>query len=160
MNDQPVGSSIEILLVEDSPSDAYLLTRYFRQRNNPNSSDSTDRSITQCQIHWVQDGESALDYLHQRGDYTAVQLPRLILLDLNLPGLDGCEVLAHIKTDPILKKIPVIILTTSSSEVDILRAYDLHTNCYITKPTNLAEFSEVYATINHFWLSMVQLPNL
>ncbi|OUC13144.1 MAG: response regulator [Alkalinema sp. CACIAM 70d] len=149
MNEQSVGSLFDVLLVEDSPSDAYLLMRYFRHQDNPN-----------CQIRWVQDGESALDYLHQRGDYSDAQLPKLIVLDLNLPGLDGCEVLAHTKNDPILKKIPVIILTTSNSESDILRAYNLHTNCYITKPVNLAEFSELYATINRFWLSMVQLPNL
>ncbi|MGI0494745.1 response regulator [Alkalinema pantanalense CENA528] len=152
MNDQSVGSLIDVLLVEDSPSDAYLLIRYFQDRHQQDSPN--------CQIHWVQDGESALDYLHRRGDYPDAKLPQLIVLDLNLPGLDGCEVLAHIKTEPTLKKIPVIILTTSSSQSDILRAYDLYTNCYITKPVNLTEFSEVYSTINRFWLSMVQLPNI
>jgi len=125
MNDIANGKSIEILLVEENPGDVRLTMealRGGRVRNN---------------IHVVEDGVQAIDFLRRQGDYGGVPRPDLILLDLNLPKKDGREVLAEVKQDPALKRIPVVILTSSAAEQDILRAYDLAANCYITKPVEL-----------------------
>ena len=110
-------------------------------------------------IHHVSDGEKAIDFLHRKGSFTGVPRPDLILLDLNLPRKDGREVLNEIKTDDDLKSIPVVILTVSSDEIDILKAYNLHANCYITKPLDLAQFIKIVRSIEDFWLTIVKLPN-
>jgi CheY-like chemotaxis protein len=109
-------------------------------------------------IHVVGDGVEALDFLHCRGSYPAAVRPDLILLDLNLPRKDGREVLEEIKSDDRLKHIPVVVLTTSSAEQDILRSYALHANCYITKPVDLEQFAKVVSSIEEFWFSIVKLP--
>ncbi|MBD2329540.1 response regulator [Alkalinema sp. FACHB-956] len=143
-----MGRPIEILLVEDSPSDANLTIRNLENGKLNNH------------IHWVEDGDSAMAYLHQEGEYSQRPLPDIILLDLNLPGMDGREVLEAIKTDPHLRHIPVVVLTTSDNEVDILAAYQMSANCYITKPVDIHQFIQVIRLINDFWLTIVKLPNL
>ena len=137
---------IEILLVEDSPSDA-ALTR-----------EALLEAKVQNHLHAVEDGVAALEFLHRRGPHRHAPRPGLILLDLNLPRKDGRAVLAEIKTDEVLKTIPVVVLTTSQNEADILRAYGLHANCYITKPVDFAQFARVVKLINDFWFTVVQLP--
>ena len=137
---------IEILLVEDSPSDA-ALTR-----------EALLEAKVQNHLHVVEDGVAALEFLHRRGPHRHAPRPGLILLDLNLPRKDGRAVLAEIKTDEVLKTIPVVVLTTSQNEADILRAYGLHANCYITKPVDFAQFARVVKLINDFWFTVVQLP--
>ena len=140
--DQPV----EILLVEDNPGDVRLTVEVLkdaRVRNN---------------MHMVNDGAAALAFLRRQGEYADAPRPGLILLDLNLPKKDGREVLAEIKTDPNLRRIPVVVLTVSKDEVDILKSYDLHANCYITKPINLEQFITVVRSIEDFWLTIVKLP--
>jgi CheY-like chemotaxis protein len=139
-------NSIDILLVEDSPSDANLTIRSFEQAKIFN------------ELHWVEDGETAMDFLHQRGEYIDAPRPDLIVLDLNLPGMDGREVLAELKADSYLKCIPVVVLTTSNSEDDILRSYNLNANCYITKPFDVRQFMHVVQLIGDFWLAAVKLP--
>lgn len=137
---------IEILLVEDSPSDAHLTIREFSKAKIANN------------LHWVESGEAAMDYLHCRDEYTDAPRPDLILLDLNLPGMDGREVLAEVKADDILKRIPVVVLTTSTDEEDVLRSYNLNANCYVTKPIDIHQFIHVVHLINEFWLAAVKLP--
>jgi CheY-like chemotaxis protein len=110
-------------------------------------------------LHWVQDGVEALAFLHRQGKYSDAPRPDLILLDLNLPKKDGREVLAQIKADPNLKLIPVVILTTSAAERDILRTYELNANCYVTKPIDLEQFISVVKLIEEFWLALVKLPS-
>ncbi len=139
-------NSIEILLIEDSPSDAHLTIQSLQQAKITNT------------LHWVEEGEAAMDFLHQRGNYANETRPDLILLDLNLPGMDGREVLAEVKADPELKRIPVVVLTTSSNEADVLRSYDLHANCYVTKPFDVQQFIQVVQMISDFWLTAVRLP--
>jgi len=143
----PSIRSIEILLVEDSPGDVRLTIEALRDGRVPNH------------LNVARDGVEALDFLHHRGQFTDVPMPDLILLDLNLPRKDGREVLAEIKADPSLKRIPVVVLTTSSAEQDVLRSYDLHANCYITKPVDLDQFIRVVRTIEDFWLAVVTLPS-
>ena len=109
-------------------------------------------------LNVVSDGVEALDFLHRRGPYADADPQDLILLDLNLPKMNGREVLAEIKQDPELRKIPVVVLTTSSAEADVLSAYDLHANCYITKPVDLDQFVKVVRSIEDFWLAIVRLP--
>lgn len=138
--------SIEILLVEDSPSDAHLTITSFEQAKITNT------------LHWVEDGETAMEYLRKQGEYTDVLRPDLIVLDLNLPGMDGREVLAEVKADADLKRIPVVVLTTSNSEEDILRSYNLNANCYVTKPFDVRQFMQVVQLISNFWLAAVKLP--
>ncbi|MGA7935153.1 MAG: response regulator [Kovacikia sp.] len=138
--------SIEILLVEDSPSDANLTIRSFNQAKIANN------------LHWITDGEAALDFLHRQGEYRDAVRPDLILLDLNLPGTDGREILAEIKSNPELKRIPVVVLTTSADEEDVLRSYNLNANCYITKPFDVNQFMQVVQLIGDFWLAAVRLP--
>ena len=137
---------IEILLVEDSPSDIRLTQEALKE---------TKLGTT---LNIVEDGDEALDYLYQRGDFAHVRWPDLVLLDLNLPSLDGREVLARMKQDDDLKHIPVIVLTTSYAEEDITRSYALHANCYVTKPLDLDQFINVVRAIENFWFSIVKLP--
>jgi chemotaxis family two-component system response regulator Rcp1 len=132
---------IEILLVDDSEFDCRLTVEALKDAKLKNV------------IHVVHDGEAALEYLRRPGQ----RRPDLILLDLNLPGLDGREVLAEIKSDPELKVIPVVILTTSRAEADILRTYQLHANCYVTKPVDLDQFTQVVQSVESFWFTIVNL---
>jgi len=137
---------VEILLVEDNPGDVRLTQEVLkdgRVRNN---------------MSVVMDGVDAISFLQQTGEYADAPRPDIILLDLNLPKKDGREVLAEIKADPDLKNIPVVVLTTSSAEQDIFRSYDLHANCYITKPVDLDQFIKVIRSIEDFWLTIVKLP--
>ena len=141
-----MGREIEILLVEDNPGDVRL----------------TKEALKECKMHnnlaVVGDGVEAINYLQQKGDYENANKPDLILLDLNLPKTDGREVLRTIKTDENLKRIPVVILTTSKAEEDVIRTYNLHANCYITKPVDLDQFIRVVKSIENFWLTIVKLP--
>ncbi|MFQ5737001.1 MAG: response regulator [Thermodesulfobacteriota bacterium] len=140
------GSPIEILMVEDSPADVELTMEAFKDAKMINN------------IHVAEDGEEAMAFLRREGGYADAPRPDLILLDLNLPRKDGREVLGEVKQDPDLKRIPVVVLTTSDSERDILKAYDLHVNAYITKPVDLDQFIKVVDAVEDFWLSVVKLP--
>jgi len=137
---------IEILLVEDNPGDVRLTREALKEGK------------VYSNLHTVKDGVEAMDFLHHRGKYKAVPRPDIILLDLNLPKKDGREVLQEIKTDDRLKRIPVVVLTTSKAEEDVLRTYNLHANCYVTKPVDLEKFMVVVKTIDVFWLTVVTLP--
>jgi len=137
---------IEILLVEDNPGDARLTTEALKEARVRNK------------LTHISDGIEALALLRQQGKYAGSQRPDLILLDLNLPRKDGREVLAEIKADDRLKRIPVVILTTSQAEEDILKAYNLNANCYVSKPVDLDQFIRVVRTIKDFWLTIVKLP--
>jgi CheY-like chemotaxis protein len=140
------GKPIEILLVEDNPADVRLTQEALREgkvRNN---------------LHVARDGVEAVEFLKRRGKYAGAPRPDLVLLDLNLPKKDGREVLAEVKDDAELKTIPIVVLTTSSAELDILRSYSLHANCYITKPVDLEQFVQVVKSIDDFWLTVVRLP--
>ncbi len=138
--------SIDILLCEDNLGDVYIINNVL-----VNSTSNYD-------LHHVTNGEAAMDYLQRRGDYQAASRPDLILLDLNLPKKHGFEVLQEIKTHPDLKTIPVIVLTSSKSEQDILRSYELFGSCFVTKPFDFEEFSNAMQDIEKFWLNLVQLP--
>lgn len=138
---------VEILLVEDNPGDADLAIEALKESKMINN------------LHVVDDGEKATDFLFKRGEYSNAVKPDLIILDLNLPKKDGREVLEEIKSSDALKRIPVVILTTSKAEEDVLRTYNLHANCYINKPIDLDQFLEVVKSIENFWLSIVVLPN-
>lgn len=143
---QPSGQPIEILLVEDNPGDVRLTREVFKEgkvRNN---------------LSVASDGVEALAFLRREGEYADAPRPDVILLDLNLPRKDGREVLAEIKEDPDLRRLPVVVLTTSQAEQDILKSYNLHANCYITKPVDLERFITVVKSIETFWLSVVKLP--
>jgi len=137
---------IEILLVEDNPGDVRLTLEVFKEARMQNN------------LHVAMDGVEALSFLRREGKYVAAPRPDLILLDLNLPKKDGREVLAEIKTDESLKRIPVVALTTSRSEEDILKTYNLHVNCYIIKPVDFEQFMGVIKGIEGFWLTIVKLP--
>lgn len=139
-------SLVEILMVEDNPADVRLTREAFKDAKVLNN------------MSVVGDGEEALLFLRRQGSYANVPKPDLILLDLNLPKKDGREVLAEIKSDPALKRIPVVVLTTSEDEKDILKAYDLHVNAYITKPVDLDQFMKVVEAVEDFWLTVVKLP--
>jgi chemotaxis family two-component system response regulator Rcp1 len=139
--------TVEILLVEDNPGDARLAVEALKESKLPKN------------LHTVGDGEEAMAYLHREGRYADEPLPDLILLDLNLPKKDGREVLAEIKADPKLRHIPVVIMTISNSEEDILNTYNLHVNCYITKPVDLDNFMNVFKSLEDFWLTVVRLPS-
>lgn len=141
-----INNPIEILLVEDNPADARLTKEAFKESNVPDN------------LHAVNDGVEAMAFLHRQGKYADAPRPDLILLDLKLPRKDGREVLAEIKADKALKCIPVVVLTASDSEQDILKAYESHANCYITKPVDLDEFIRVTKNIGEFWGSIVKLP--
>lgn len=138
---------IEILMVEDNPADARLTKEAFKDAKVLNN------------MHVVADGEEAMLFLKRGGKYNESPRPDLILLDLNLPKKDGREVLSEIKKDPELKRIPVVILTTSEDEKDIFRAYDLHANAYVKKPVDLDQFMKIVEAVEDFWLSVVRLPN-
>lgn len=140
------GRPVEILLVEDNQPDVELTMEALEENKVRNN------------LHVVSDGEAAMDFLYKRTPYADVPRPDLILLDLNLPRKDGREVLAEVKADAGLKTIPVVILTTSQAEEDILRSYELQANCYVTKPVKLSEFIKVVQSIDNFWLSIVELP--
>jgi two-component system, chemotaxis family, response regulator Rcp1 len=139
--------AIQVLLVEDSPGDIRLTQEALK-----------DAKI-HINLHVVRDGEQAMSFLMREGEYANAPRPDLILLDLNLPKKDGREVLQEIKESPTLKIIPVVILTTSAAEADILRSYLLHANCYITKPVSLDGFLTVVKSIEDFWMSVVRLPS-
>jgi two-component system, chemotaxis family, response regulator Rcp1 len=141
-----VGTEIEVLLVEDSPGDVRLTQEAFREAN---------RAI---HLHVAADGVEAMAFLRREGPHARAPRPHLILLDLNLPKMDGREVLAHIKEDDNLKTIPTVILTTSEAEADILTSYKLQANCYLSKPVQLDEFEAIVRSINDFWLTKVRLP--
>jgi chemotaxis family two-component system response regulator Rcp1 len=138
---------IQILLVEDDPGDV-LITK-----------EALEHSKVFNALHTASNGEEALAFLRREGAYADAVVPDLILLDLNLPRVDGREVLAQVKEDPVLRRIPVVVLTTSKAEEDIYRTYDLHANCYITKPADLDRFIEVVQQIEGFWLRVVSLPD-
>ncbi len=140
------AAAIEVLLVEDSPGDVRLTREAFKDAK------------VHINLHVAPDGAEAMAFLKREGKYANVSRPDLILLDLNLPKKDGREVLEEIKLDPALKIIPVVILTTSASEEDILKTYQLHANCYIAKPVDLDGFLKVVKSIDSFWLSVVKLP--
>jgi len=139
---------VEILLVEDNPGDVRLTMEVLKDAKLCNN------------IHVAGDGVEAIDFLRRRDSHAAAVRPDLILLDLNLPRMDGREVLEEIKADPDLKHIPVVVLTTSSAEQDILKSYALHANCYITKPVDLEQFAKVVSSIEEFWFSIVKLPGM
>ena len=141
------ATPIEVLLVEDSPGDVRLTREAFKDAK------------VHINLHVATDGANAMAFLSREGEHANAPRPYLILLDLNLPKKDGREVLQEIKESPTLKSIPVVILTTSSSEADILKSYRLHANCYITKPVGLDGFLTVVKSIDNFWLSVVKLPH-
>ena len=137
---------IEILLVEDNPGDVRLTREALKDGKIVNN------------LHVAEDGVDALAFLRREGKYHNAVRPELILLDLNLPKKDGREILAEIKADKELKRIPVVILTSSAAEQDIVKSYNLHANCYVTKPVDLDQFINVVKSIEHFWLTVVKLP--
>lgn len=137
---------IEVLLVEDNPGDVRLMREALKDSKVHNN------------LHVVCDGDEAMSFLRHEGKHSRSPEPNLIMLDLNLPGKDGREVLDEIKNDPSLKHIPVVIVTTSSAEADILKSYSLHANCYVTKPVNLEQFIKVVHAIEDFWFTIVKLP--
>jgi CheY-like chemotaxis protein len=141
-----LGKPIEILLAEDNPGDVLLTQESLAESKVHNS------------LHVVKDGVEALAFLRNEGAFASAPRPDLILLDLNMPRKDGREVLEELKSDEDLKRIPVVILTTSDQEEDVLRAYNAHANCYLTKPIDLEQFMKVIKTIEAFWLEIVKLP--
>jgi CheY-like chemotaxis protein len=142
----PASRPIEVLLIEDDPGDI-LITREAFEHNKIHNS-----------LRVARDGEEGLEYLYQRGAHRAAQRPDLILLDLNLPKYDGRQLLEKIKSDPDLCHIPVVVLTTSSAEEDVLRSYKLHANAYVTKPVDLDQFMNVVRQIDEFFVQVVRLP--
>ncbi len=142
----PAGRAIDILLVEDDPGDELITREAFAHNKLHN------------RLHVARDGEQGLDYLYRRGAYRDAPRPDLILLDLNLPKYDGRQLLEKIKSDPDLSCIPVVVLTTSSAEEDIVRSYELHANAYVTKPVDLDQFIGAVRQIEGFFLQVVRLP--
>ena len=147
MNIDIQARPIEILLVEDNPSDVRLVREAFKDAKLRNN------------LSVAGDGERALCFLRKEEEFEGAPHPDLILLDLNLPKVDGRELLGQIKDSPELRRIPVVILTTSKSDEDILKSYDLHANCYVTKPVDLDQFVKVVQSIEYFWISIVKLPS-
>ncbi|MGC9444480.1 MAG: response regulator [Candidatus Methanospirareceae archaeon] len=146
MSDEHIGKPIEILLVEDNPGDIRLTREGLKEGRIFNN------------LSVAEDGVEAMAFLRREGEYADAPRPDLILLDLNLPKKDGREVLKEIKSDPKLRRIPVVILTTSRAEEDIMGTYNQHANCYITKPVDFDQFVNVVKTIEDFWLTIVRLP--
>jgi two-component system, chemotaxis family, response regulator Rcp1 len=144
----PNAEPIEILLVEDNLGDARLATEALKENKVRNN------------LYHVEDGVEAMRFLHRQAEYADVPLPDLILLDLNLPRKDGREVLAEIKEDPELRLVPVVVLTTSEAERDLVKTYDLHANAYVVKPIDLDRFIEVVEAIENFWFTIVKLPQV
>ena len=140
------GTPIQILLVDDSEADVRLATEALKAAKVANS------------IHVVHDGVEALEYLRRQGAYATAPRPDLILLDLNMPRKNGRQVLVELKSDPDLRNIPVVVLTTSSDEEDVAKSYDLHANCYIVKPVSFDGLIKVVKSLDQFWLSVVRLP--
>ena len=138
---------IELLIVEDDPGDVLLTREALAGSRIPHN------------LRVVEDGEAAIAYLRQEGEHADAVRPDLVFLDLNLPRLDGREVLARIKSDPGLRTIPVVILTTSGSQEDVLRSYDLHANAYVTKPVGLEDFTRIVRQVDDFFLTVAQLPS-
>lgn len=147
MSIEEFGRPAEFLLVEDNPGDVRL-TR-----------EALNESKLRNRLNIVGDGVEALAFLRREGKYASAPRPDLVLLDLNLPRKDGREVLAEIKADPALKRIPVVIITSSEAEQDVLASYDLHVNCYVSKPVDLEQFIKVVRSIETFWLTIVKLPS-
>ena len=147
MSTQKAAKSIEILILEDSKGDVALNEEVFEDAKIRNN------------LHVVEDGEEAILYLRGEGQFSGVPRPDIILLDLNLPKKDGREVLEEIKNDEDLKNIPVVVLTTSKAEGDILKSYNLHANAYVTKPVDFDQFMKVVKSIEDFWLEVVKLPS-
>jgi CheY-like chemotaxis protein len=141
-----LGKAIDILLVEDNPGDVELIREALSEGKLNN------------ELHVATDGAEAMDFLKREGKYGQAACPDLILLDLNLPKKSGRDVLQEIKSDPKFKFIPVVILTSSKAEEDILKSYNLHANCYVTKPVDLEQFMHVVKSIEDFWLTVVKLP--
>jgi CheY-like chemotaxis protein len=139
--------TVDILLVEDNPGDVRLTIEAFKEGKVSNH------------LQIARDGVEAVEMLRQQGERAGAQRPDLILLDLNLPRMDGRELLAEIKRDPVLRRIPVVVLTTSDAERDIASMYDLHANCYITKPVDMDQFIEIVKRIEGFWLTVAKLPD-
>ena len=146
MTDLKEGKAVEILLIEDSPGDVRLTIEALKEAKVAN------------RLSVVPDGVEAMEFLQKKGSFKDAICPDLILLDLNLPRNDGREVLAEIKNYQKLKQIPVVVLTTSRAESDVLKAYDLHANCYIAKPVDFRQFMTVVKSIEDFWLTVVKLP--
>jgi CheY-like chemotaxis protein len=142
------GRAIEILLVEDDPGDELITREAFEHNKLKNN------------LHVAHDGEEGLDFLYRRGPYADAPRPDLILLDLNLPKYDGRQLLEKVKSDPDLARIPVVVLTTSSAEEDIVRSYQLHANAYVTKPVDLDQFINAVRQIDEFFIQVVRLPGL
>jgi CheY-like chemotaxis protein len=147
MYDESTGRPIEVLLVEDNPGDVRL----------------TQEALKEAKVHnnlsVVGDGVEAMSFLRREGQYAGSPRPDIVLLDLNLPRKDGRQVLAEVKADQELRRIPVVILTTSKAEEDILKTYDLHANCFVTKPVDFDQFIRVVQSIENFWLTIVRLPS-
>lgn len=141
-------NSIRILMVEDNPDDVLLTREAFKDGK------------VHCDLHVVEDGVEAMEFLNREGKHRGASRPDIILLDLNLPRMDGRQVLEKIKADKVLRTIPVVVLTTSDAEEDIERAYNHHVNCYITKPVDFEQFIKVVRTIEDFWFTVVKLPTL
>ena len=146
MSDGDYAKCIEILLVEDNPGDVGLTEAALEENKMRN------------QLHVAKDGEEAMHFLFKQDKFSDAPRPDLIILDLNMPKKDGRDVLKEIKTNPDLKKIPVVILTSSKAEEDIIKSYNLHANCYIKKPLDFEQFIKVVQSIEHFWMSIVVLP--
>jgi CheY-like chemotaxis protein len=144
--DNNSGTPIDILLVEDNPADVRLTVEAFKDGKIAN------------RLHVTRDGVEAMDFLHRLSSHTAAIRPDLILLDLNLPRKNGREVLAEIKHTPSLRQIPVVVLTTSKADEDVIRSYDLHANCYISKPIDFERLIQVVRAIENFWITVVKLP--
>ena len=147
MAERKAGAPVEILLVEDNPADVRLTQEALKEGKVYNN------------LHWAKDGVEALEFLRRGGKFADAPRPDIVLLDLNLPKKDGREVLHEIKNDDKMKRIPVVILTTSKAEEDVLKSYNLHANCYVTKPVDLEQFIRVVKSIDMFWLTVVTLPN-
>lgn len=146
MGEPQSAAPIEILLVEDSPGDIRLTRETLRDAKVAN------------RLHVVTDGIEAMLFLHKQGAHEKVPSPDLVLLDLNLPRKDGLEVLAEMKSDAVLRRIPVVVLTTSQAEQDVVRSYNLHANCFVSKPVDLDQFSRIVQSIENFWFTVVRLP--
>ena len=142
-----MAMAMDILLVEDNPADVRLVREALAEGG------------VQAALHWAATGEAALDFLHRRGSHAGERTPDLVMLDLNLPGLHGHEVLAEIKRDPALLSIPVVVLTSSAARGDVLAAYGAHANAYVVKPDDYEQFLAMVGTIRSYWLSSVLLPS-
>lgn len=146
MSQSHTAAPIEILLVEDSPGDIRLTRETLRDAKVAN------------RLHVVTDGEAAMGFLRKQAPHDDAPVPDLVLLDLNLPRKDGLEVLAEMKSDAVLRRIPVVVLTTSQAEQDVVRSYNLHANCFVSKPVDLDQFSRIVRSIENFWFTVVRLP--